>query len=406
MARANAYDDTWQDGDDGWAEHVAEIVERKDSPTPGMTLFVGDSLTGGSSAMAAWVRFGEGKTPEDEEILDWMLIGDDDIDAQSQDGFGLATPYHCPSRSYTVGDGLGAWHFLPTHCTYDGCMPTAKTQQEAIELLDDCSGYPNMLNIETVLTAFPDVQFVVYESNLAADHPSDPYIYEEVIDLLLERDIVPIIITYTYRQADSFNLLVDQYNDALIALAEDKRLPLIDFQAELLARRPFEEWPGNFLSDGVHYSSGGGGFTSTSDPYLPGGDPRTHTTGDALMFNGYGLRAWLSIQKMKEIRQVLDAGPGDPTDPMGTGTSSTDGPTTGMSGDTTSVSTTAEDGVGPGPGPAPSPPTGAMGSDTATGGSQSDPSNAGCRTAPEHDAAWLILALLLPWRRRNRSADK
>jgi hypothetical protein len=50
---------------------------------------------------------------------------------------------------------------------------------------------------------------------------------------------------------------------------------------------------------------------------MDGGDADTHTTGAALTYNGYGLKGWLGVQKMKEIKAlVIDgviAGPAAPT---------------------------------------------------------------------------------------------
>jgi hypothetical protein len=92
---------------------------------------------------------------------------------------------------------------------------------------------------------------------------------------------------------------------------------LIDLNKEMLARLPFSQWPGRFLSDGVHYTHGNAQFPAASDPYASGGDPATHTTGDALTFNGYGLKGWLGVQKMKEIKAlVVDGVPPTPPPPV------------------------------------------------------------------------------------------
>jgi hypothetical protein len=136
-----------------------------------------------------------------------------------------------------------------------------------------------------------------------------------MLNLMISKKIVPIIITYTYRQDAKFNLLVDQYNVALKDLARNMKLPLIDLNGEMLARLPFSQWMGRFLGDGTHYTSGGGGFTSTSDPYASGGDPATHTTGAALTYNGYGLKGWLGVQKMKEIKALVVDGLTPPPPP-------------------------------------------------------------------------------------------
>ena len=58
-------------------------------------------------------------------------------------------------------------------------------------------------------------------------------------------------------------------------------------------------------ADGVHPTSTGGGFTTISDPYTPGGDPVTSTTGDAVSNVGYLLRSWLTVQKLKEAKQYV-----------------------------------------------------------------------------------------------------
>src|SRR5262245_2514249 len=73
----------------------------------------------------------------------------------------------------------------------------------------------------------------------------------------------------------------------------------------MLLRLPFSQWPGRFLDDGVHYTHGTTQFPSTSDPYANGGDPATHATGAALTYDGYGLKGWLGVQKMKEIKQLV-----------------------------------------------------------------------------------------------------
>lgn len=304
-ARANAYDDAWQEGPDGWVEHCREIVSGG-TQVEGMVLWIGDSLTRGHG-LGAWAQGGAGKTAEDAAITTWMHAGLSPQSIESIDGFALATPYVCSNRSYTVGDGLGAWDFLGSG------MPAETDPVAARSVLEDCGSYPNAINLTTMLAALPPAQFAIPEVNLFAADPSDISVFEAMVAMLIENHIVPVIITYTYRGDAAFNLLVDEYNVALTELARSQRLPLIDLNAEMLARVPFEQWPGRYLSDGVHYTNGGGGYEADADPYQDGGDPESHTTGAPLTYNGYGLKGWLGVQKMKEIkRHVIDAesGPG------------------------------------------------------------------------------------------------
>jgi hypothetical protein len=307
-ARANAYDDAWQDGPNGWVANARAILAGGDQ-TPGMVLWIGDSLTR-HTAMGAWAQRGQGKTAEDQMITSWLHAGESPQSVSSIDGFALAAPYICSARSYTVGDGLGAWHFMGTG------MPVDTNPVTARQKLQDCATYPNELNLTTILTALQKAQFAIPEVNLLAANPADLSSFRSMLTLMISRKIVPIIITYTYRTDATFNALVDRYNVALIQLARDMKLPLIALNEEMLARLPFSQWPGRFLSDGVHYTGGGGGFTSTSDPYANGGDPATHTTGLALTYNGYGLKGWLGVQKMKEIKALVIDGLQLPTAPQ------------------------------------------------------------------------------------------
>jgi len=308
-ARANSYDDAWQGGATGWVANAKAILAGG-SQVPGLVLWIGDSLTR-DPALGAWAQNGAGKTTEDQMITTWMHAGMSPQSIDSIDGFALATPYICSARSFTVGDGLGAWDFMGS-----SGMPSVTNPTTARQILLDCSTYSNGLDLTTILAAIPKAQFAIPEVNLLASKPEDLTDFRRMLDLLIANHIVPIIITYTYRTDNNFNLLVDRYNVALKQLAQSMKLPLIDLNAEMLARLPFSQWDTRFLSDGVHYTNGGGGYTSTSSPYIGGGDPATHTTGAPLTYNGYGLKGWLGVQKMKEIKAlVIDGMPSPPPSP-------------------------------------------------------------------------------------------
>lgn len=325
-ARANSYDDAWQNGPDGWVANAKAILAGGTNKTPGFTLLLGDSLTRGYG-LTAWAQNGAGKTSEDVMITQWLRASPAVADINSKDGFGLSNPYICSARSFTVGDGLGAWDLLGL----TGGMPRDDNFTTARQKLLNCGAYPNALNIYTILAAFPDAQFAVPEYNLdGGSFGSNVSIFENFVDVLIARNVVPIIITYTYRDlippSVPFNQWVDNYNRALVQLAQRRKLPLIDLNAEMLARRPFSEWLYRFLSsDGVHYTNDSIAYPAGSDPYKDGGDPATHTTGNALMDSGYGLKGWLIVQKMKEIKQlVIDSAPPSPAPQPPTGLTVTD----------------------------------------------------------------------------------
>ena len=298
-ARANAYDDAWQSGANGWVANAKAILAGGTGQTAGLVLWIGDSLTR-DAALGTWAQSGAGKTAEDQAITTWMHAGLSPQSIDSIDGFALATPYFCSARSYTVGDGLGAWHFMGS-----SSMPADTNPATARQKLQDCATYPNALNLHTMLAALPKAQFAIPEVNLEASNPAVFTDLERMIDLMISKGIVPIILTYTYRTSASFNLLVDRYNTALVAYAQAKKLPLIDLNKEMLARLPFcavaRAVPVGWHPLHARHDAN----PATSDPYAQGGDPATHTTGLALTYNGYGLKGWLGVQKMKEIKQLV-----------------------------------------------------------------------------------------------------
>ena len=124
-----------------------------------------------------------------------------------------------------------------------------------------------------------------------------------IIDKLEAHHIVPILSTIPPRAGAESDSTI-QFNSAIVQLAQSRALPLIDFYQEVLLRRPGTTWFGTLIStDGVHPTGDNGGYTVNSNPYLPGGDPATQTTGDALLNVGYLLRTWLTVQKLAEVKQ-------------------------------------------------------------------------------------------------------
>ena len=76
----------------------------------------------------------------------------------------------------------------------------------------------------------------------------------------------------------------------------EKKIPLIDYEKEILERQP-ENWNGTLLGkDDVHPSAGSGDAKPSSEP-----------TEANLSKSGYLLRGWLSVRKIAEVKAaVLD----------------------------------------------------------------------------------------------------
>ncbi len=154
--------------------------------------------------------------------------------------------------------------------------------------------------------------------NVPTSDPTDLAIVQQRVDEFIAAGIMPILSTIPPRKpgvgADYNEVYAKPFNAALRLLAQANSLPLIDYYVEILLRRPEDSWIFTLIGkvgppeDGVHPTGGVNGFFAKSDPYASGGDPVTHTTGEAALNSGYLLRTWLTLQKMKEIKlKVIDS---------------------------------------------------------------------------------------------------
>ena len=125
-----------------------------------------------------------------------------------------------------------------------------------------------------------------------ADYRAD---MEKAVDLILGQGAVCILSTIPPDPGKPE--LSKAYNDELRKLAKDRGLPLIDFEQEILKRRP-DDWNGTLLGkNDVHPTADQGGATAHSAP-----------TAENLRNSGYLLRGWLSVEKIAEVKKtVFDA---------------------------------------------------------------------------------------------------
>ena len=259
-ARANSYDDAWEAA---WIANVRDVLTADVgiTKTEGKVLQVGDSMTF-SFAYGDWARKKNAATAtaSDLEVMNWMHAGVGDL----TDGWKL-------SSDGTTAMNNANWGFVDNNFFAN----------------------PDLI----------DAQFAVVMFNV-----NDITFVKSRINEFIDVGIVPVLSTIPPRTDIDYNKdKADPYNLALLALAEELSLPIIDFSKEILLRRPNGTWEKTLIgnesgTDGVHPSGGVNGYTPISDPYADGGDVLTHTTGDATLNSGYLLRTWLTVQKIKEIK--------------------------------------------------------------------------------------------------------
>ena len=311
-SQANAYDDAWQSA---WVTHCKTVYSTS-GKTLGFTLQVGDSITH-ANPYSQWPRYGAGKTAADTAIITWLngtsFNSGSTNDVTNKSGFYLAIADTSGVRGMTASGGLDTAEFLSGSGNGGTAMPSSTIAATARGYIADGTTYDRDLHITSLITAFSDAQFALVMlgtndlgTRTAAQVKAN---LGSIITAFEAQNIVVILSTIPPHSTN--DITAADYSTAIRALAQERSLPLIDYRAEILARRSGTSWNGTLISgDGVHPSATGGIYNAASDPYADGGNPSTHSTGAACDNSGYLLRSWLTIQKMKEVKAtVVDAPP-------------------------------------------------------------------------------------------------
>jgi hypothetical protein len=120
---------------------------------------------------------------------------------------------------------------------------------------------------------------------------------EKAIETILAARAIPILSTIP-PHVDRPEL-GQAYNESFRSLARRRQLPLIDYEREILLRRP-GDWNGTLMTkDDLHPTAHTGGENGVKASSAP--------TDENLRSSGYLLRGWLSVKKIGEVkRKVLD----------------------------------------------------------------------------------------------------
>jgi hypothetical protein len=228
----------------------------------GVVIHVGGSMTI-ANPYGTWPRSGKGKTAADQAILTWMHTDAKD----TTDGWWLCRTEIVPYRAYTAESGLTSAMLLAGGKR--GLPPLEK-------LLDDYK--PRMATIECGIYDVEDgVALGAYRKNMA-----------QALDLILDHGCIPILNTIPPFKAHFERTRA--FNAALLALAKERGIPVLDLDREILTRRP-DDWYGSLMKR-IHLTAA-----------ETGGSPGAEPTPENLARSGYLLRGWLTVQKIAEIRR-------------------------------------------------------------------------------------------------------
>ncbi|WP_157369519.1 GDSL-type esterase/lipase family protein [Zavarzinella formosa] len=242
-------------------------VAAKFTGKPGVVLHIGDSITY-ANPYSAWAKGGEGKSDADKAILKWLHTGE----KNNLDGWHLASFDHPNGgRSYTACSGM-----------------------RLDELL--AGGKQKMPPLEKLLTQYSPqaVVLMIGTNDATGDRRPKDFIadFAKAVDVILANNTVPIVSTIP-PHVNKFQT-AKEYNEAIRILAKEKQLPLIDYEKEIVTRRP-DEWNGTLMGEGdVHPSGDFRGTKVNSEP-----------TAQNLKNSGYLLRGWLSVKKIAEVKTTV-----------------------------------------------------------------------------------------------------
>lgn len=234
----------------------------------GVVLHIGDSITY-ASPYGQWAAGGKGRSERDLEALKWMHLGAED----DSDGWWLARVDLPEGHSYTAAGGL-----------------------RLDQLLEGRGGFPSL---DKLLTKYrPQMAVLMLGTNdVSAGRKVDDYRAgtERAVDAILASGCICILSTIPPHSSNV--KLSAEYNEALRKIAASRKLPLIDYEREILTRRK-NDWNGTLLNkDDPHPSANYEDTTPAAEP-----------TAENLRNSGYLLRGWLSVKKIAEVKEaVIDA---------------------------------------------------------------------------------------------------
>jgi hypothetical protein len=322
-AQANGYDDAWKSA---WKTHLTTVISGGPTKVNGFVLQVGDSITH-ANPYGQWARGSTGKTAEDNAVCVWAQtttgFPGNFTDATQTNGFYLALADTKNNRGMTASGGIAAFEYVSgsgndtdasTMPVTDGPMPSTNDPATGRSYVAS-TNYDSNLQINTVAAAFNTAQFavVMLGTNDIGNGRSNTQYNTDLgtIVTTLESQHIGVILS-TIPPRVGFD--VTAYNAAIRAMAQARSLPLIDFYAEILARRPGTTWQGTLIdsADGEHPTAVG----ANGDPYSPGGNAAVNQTGTNCLNCGYLLRGWLTMQKLKEVKSfVVDGAAAVPANP-------------------------------------------------------------------------------------------
>jgi GDSL-like Lipase/Acylhydrolase family len=244
---------------------TARSVADKFQGQTGVVIHVGDAVTINPN-YGQWARFGKGHTDEDRAMFTAFHAGENN----EYDGWWLARKVHYDHHgSFTASDGLRVSQLLHGgRGLYPTLAKMLKQHQPQIVVL--------RIGMHDITA---NVKYDSYRADL-----------EQALDMIASQGSIGILSTLPPHAG---NLeLGAAYNRGIREIAAERKLPLIDFEKELLARRE-TDWSGTLMNRNDLLP------TVIQGTATPASEP----TAENLRNSGYLLLGWLTVKKLTEVRQ-------------------------------------------------------------------------------------------------------
>jgi len=257
--------ETWD-----WAKAMVPVAGRF-TGRDGMIICIGDSLTYANQS-TRWARAGRkarGATDSDKAVLKWSHADDG---TKETNGWWMAAVDHPGGgRSETAASGIRTDQYIK-------------------------GGHYGMPPLKDILKRFnPQVAFVLLGTNDSPRRKADDILKDmnTIVEMMLNNGTIPVVTTCPPCRSKSKHDRIKEINARYLSLAAARGIPIVDLYGEMVSRRPNGAWQGTLVGrDGVHLTH-----------KLSNGPP----TEENLKNCGYLLRCWLTVQKLKEIKdKVID----------------------------------------------------------------------------------------------------
>jgi len=256
--------ETWD-----WAGAMRGVAKRF-TGKPGQIVCLGDSLTYANQSTrwawsAPWNKKGN-YSESDKAVLRWSHAYEQN---KPTNGWWLAKVDRPHGRSETAASGIRTDQYIK-------------------------GGFHGLPSLAAILKKHnPQVAFILLGSNDARGRKPDDVLKDmnTIVEAVLNNGTIPVLTTLPPARNERMHGRVKEINRRYLSLAAARKIPIIDLYGEFVSRQPGGKWQGTLVGgDGVHLTHG-----------LADGPP----TQENLKNCGYLLRCYLTVQKLKEVKEKV-----------------------------------------------------------------------------------------------------